>query len=350
MVSANPPQKKKKNTDLDAVEEDAKRRSGNAFLRQFYSSPFWLIIFILLWIYVVVAISSEQDYTRAWNYVRGDFFAWIFDTLGCRILSVSACPEGYTVKPPPMDGIALTLFLALVAYVIAIVLGLLIGVVRANPPTPPNSRSTPWRWLRSVLYIVFYNALTFYVEFMRGIPSLVFVLLAGFAILPSIRDNLNTGLIPGLNNILGVTGIQIGELKIRGNDPFMGIAALSLIYAAYLSEVFRAGIQGIAKGQFEAARSLGMNGFQTMRLIVIPQAIRAVLPPLGNDFIAIIKDTALLTILGLNEITKLSQKWVGTSFTYPQTYLVLSMIYLTMTIIGSLLVQIMESRLRRHER
>jgi len=87
-----------------------------------------------------------------------------------------------------------------------------------------------------------------------------------------------------------------------------------------------------------------------LRYIIIPQAVRRMLPPLGNDFISLIKDTSLVTILGTNEITQLARKWSGSTFQYVETYAVLSLIYLTMTVTGSMLVQAMERRLKQDER
>jgi polar amino acid transport system permease protein len=129
-------------------------------------------------------------------------------------------------------------------------------------------------------------------------------------------------------------------------DAGTAIAGLSLVYGAFLSEVFRSGIQSIAKGQMEAAKSLGMSWFQAMRYIVVPQAIRRVLPELGNNFISMIKDTSLVTILGTDEITQIARKVSGSNFLYRETYAVLSLIYLTLTITGSLLVQWLERSLK----
>jgi polar amino acid transport system permease protein len=341
-----PAEKPKRSVDPDlaAIADESRRRSGIGFWTRFYQTPFWLLIFIVIWVYVVHAINTNADYQAAWQYVRGNYFTWLTNTLSCTLGTY--CPENYSPVAPEMDGIVLTVMFAVVSYAVSLVIGLIIGIIRANPPLPPSARSGLVRWLRSAVHLVVYNVVTFYVEFMRGIPSLVFILVAAFVLLPAFRDSLNNGLIAALNEM----GLPVGPLRIRGIDPITGIASLSLIYGAYLSEVFRAGIQGISKGQVEAARSLGMTYFQTMRHVVVPQAVRAVLPPLGNDFIAIIKDTALLTILGINDITQLTRKWVGTTFKYPETYLVLSTIYLTMTIVGSMLVQLMERWLRRHER
>jgi polar amino acid transport system permease protein len=125
------------------------------------------------------------------------------------------------------------------------------------------------------------------------------------------------------------------------------VIALALIYGAFLAEVFRAGIESIPTGQMEAARSLGMNPFQAMRHIIIPQAIRNILPALGNDFIAMLKDSSLVSILAVRDITQLARLYTGSTFRYNETYLVLTFLYLTMTILLSLLLQWYQRWLRR---
>jgi len=284
--------------------------------RQWVRLPWWLLAIALLWLYVVISISNSSDYQR------------IYDELD--------------------DGIGLTLYLAVVSYLIALLIGLVVGLIRAYPPRALDYGAGWRRHVASALHTLVYNAATFYVEFMRGIPALVFLLIAGFIIVPALRELINTQVVPLLRGLLNDPSIP--DLVWRGRDEGTAIAGLSLVYGAFLAEVFRAGIISVPKGQVEAARSLGMTYAQTMRLIVVPQAIRTVLPPLGNDFVALIKDTSLVTILGTNEITQLARKWSGSSFQYLETYLVLSLIYLTMTITGSILVQTMERRLKRHER
>ncbi len=318
---------------------DPPLRRGSQLWGHVYRAPYWLLFFFLLFLIVGYNIHTNADYQSAWQYVRGNHFTWVLDTISCNF--GGSCPESYTPQAPQLDGISMTIVLAVSAYAIAFVMGLLLGIVRANPPKAPLHRPNLLQRALGLLYVLFYNLITFYVEFMRGIPSIVFVLMAAFVILPAVRESLNAGLVAALG---------LPRIQLRSIDPITGVIALAIIYSAYLSEVFRAGIQAVSKGQIEAARSLGMTYWQTMRLVVVPQAIRTVLPPLGNDFIAMIKDTALLTILGTNEITQLSRKWVGTTFKYPETYLILSVIYLSMTILGSLLVQWMERALRRHER
>jgi polar amino acid transport system permease protein len=309
-----------------------------------YRAPLWFLLFVALFYALVASFPTDPDYEKSWNYIRGDHVSYLADMVAC--LGAPTCNTRLDPNKLTTNGIALTIYLAVSAYALAIVLGLVIGIIRANPPKPPQTVSKIWRWLVSVMHLLFYNVVTFYVEFMRGVPSLVFILVAAFIIVPILRDTVNTQILP----ILRAIDPNIPAWNIRALDPGTGVIALAMIYAAYLSEIFRAGIQNIPKGQSEAARSLGMTYFQTMRHVVVPQAIRAVIPPLGNDFIAIIKDTSLLTILGVNEVTQLARKWTGSQFTYLETYFVLTAIYLAMTITGSLFVQWIERRLKLHER
>ncbi|MCS6835462.1 MAG: amino acid ABC transporter permease [Anaerolineae bacterium] len=304
---------------LSSEQNISKRKNDDTLFipwRRWVRIPWWFVAIVILWIYVVISISSSPDYRR------------IYDELD--------------------DGIGLTIYLAVVSYLIALVIGLIVGLIRAYPPRILDHGAGWKRHLVSVLHTLVYNAATFYVEFMRGIPALVFLLIAGFIIVPALRGVINSEILPLLRSLLN--NPEIPDLVWRGRDEGTAIAGLSLIYGAFLAEVFRAGIVSVPKGQVEAARSLGMTYLQTMRLIVVPQAIRTILPPLGNDFVAMIKDTSLVTILGTNEITQLARKWSGSSFQYLETYLVLSLIYLTMTVTGSILVQTMERRLKRHER
>lgn len=295
-----------------------KRQQRSQLTKRLYKLPYWLFFMILAWFYVVYQMSFNPDYAEAYVALR--------------------------------EGIPLTLWLAVASYALALVFGLIIGTIRANPPEAPDSDLPPLKQAVRILQVFVYNAVTVYVEFMRGIPPLVFLLIAGFIIVPAIRepvqDAYNGTILPIVRQFFPETG----EWVWRGRDPLTAIAGLSMIYAAFLSEVFRAGLQSVPKGQIEAAKSVGMNWFQTMRFVVVPQAVRNVLPPLGNDFISMIKDTSLVTILATSEITQLARRWAGSKFTYLETYLVLSLMYLTITVTGSLLVQLMENRLQQHSR
>jgi polar amino acid transport system permease protein len=128
-----------------------------------------------------------------------------------------------------------------------------------------------------------------------------------------------------------------------------GIIALAINYGAFSAEVFRAGIQSIGKGQLEASRALGLSWVQTMRYVVLPQAIRRILPPMGNDFISMLKESSLVSVIGVNEITQLGRKYSASSFIYPQTYNTLAFLYLSITLILSMGVKYMERRMSTSE-
>jgi ABC-type amino acid transport system permease subunit len=123
------------------------------------------------------------------------------------------------------------------------------------------------------------------------------------------------------------------------------IIALAIGYGAFEAEVFRAGIQSIGKGQMEAARSLGMNYFLAMRLIILPQAIRRILPPLGNDFIALLKDSSLATVLAVNELTQLTRLRRSSTFRVMEAFNVAAFLYLSMTLLLSGFVRFLERKM-----
>ena len=127
------------------------------------------------------------------------------------------------------------------------------------------------------------------------------------------------------------------------------VIAISFCYGAYMGEVFRAGIMAISKGQSEAARSLGFNRFQTMFYVVLPQAWRTILPPVGNECIAMLKDTSLVSIMAVPDIMQRARSFVGTTYLYFETYTVIALIYLIITLVLSKAVSIMESRLNYYD-
>ena len=202
---------------------------------------------------------------------------------------------------------------AFVSFIISIVLGLLAGLGRVSKNT------------------VIRNLAITYVEFVRGLPIIVLIFTFAFVVVPEVSRAIGTD-----NRALPSTT--------------RGIIALSFFYGAFMGEIFRAGIESIPKGQAEAARSLGMTGSQSMRYIILPQAIRNILPALGNDFIAILKDSSLLSVLAVREITQQSRLYAGSTFRFIETYLVLTFIYLAMTLALSLLLQWYGRRLKTNER
>lgn len=212
------------------------------------------------------------------------------------------------------DGVITTLRITLFAFLFATFLGLFTGLARVS--------KNPF----------FFNLATLYVETVRGIPLVVLLLYIAFALLPLLIDSLNSiGLSVSLRDV---------PMEVRA------IVALAIGYGAYEGEVFRAGIQSIGKGQMEAAKSLGMNYFQAMRFVILPQAIRRVLPPLGNDFISLLKDSSLATVLAVEELTQLGRLRRASTFRVLETFNLMAFLYLAMTLVLSGFVGWLERRMK----
>jgi polar amino acid transport system permease protein len=136
-------------------------------------------------------------------------------------------------------------------------------------------------------------------------------------------------------------------MTVRGFDmSWRAIFALSASYSAFLAEIFRAGIESVPRVQVEGAEALGLSRYATFRFVVLPQAIRTVLPPLGNDFVAMIKDSALVSALGVQDITQLGKVYSASTFRFFETYNVVAFLYLVMTLSLSLMVRGVEARLK----
>ena len=225
-------------------------------------------------------------------------------------------------------GISVTLTITLISYAISLVIGLVTGLGRVSK----NIGSQ--------------NAATFYVELMRGIPMLVSIFFIALV------------LVPGAVDLLGALGVKLSELGLTGIGGFLASAdnravsmslraviALSITYGAYSAEIFRAGIQSVSVGQMEAARSQGLSYGQAMRHIILPQAVRNVLPAIGNDFIAMLKDSSLVSVLAVRDVTQIARLYAGHSFRFPEAYTTLSVMYLSMTLMLSLVVKLIEKRI-----
>lgn len=128
------------------------------------------------------------------------------------------------------------------------------------------------------------------------------------------------------------------------------IIALGFYYGAYMGEVFRAGIMSIDHGQTEASRSLGFNRSQAMRYVILPQTWRTILPPVGNEFIALLRDTSLVSIIAVADILRRGREFASESFLYFETYTLIAIIYLLNTLVLSKFLSIMEQRLSHYER
>ena len=217
-------------------------------------------------------------------------------------------------------GIRITVFVTLVAFSAACAIGLLLAMALTSR------------------FLLLRQVARFYVEVVRGAPIIVLLLYTAFVFAPLA--------VQGANAVLA----WIGAEPIRARDfPLLwrAIIALMIAYSAFLAEVFRAGIQSVDRGQIEAAEALGLSRWLTFRLVVFPQAFRTILPPLGNDFVAMVKDSSLVSVLGVTDITQLGKVIAAGNFRYFETYNVVALIYLTMTVTLSLALRRLEQRLRQ---
>jgi polar amino acid transport system permease protein len=228
-----------------------------------------------------------------------------------------------TFKPDPFgrifafvqDGIWVTIQVTVISFLLMLVFGLVGGLGRL-------SRN-----------IIFRGIATVYVEFIRGIPLLVQLMFWYFAF-PSI--------IKGIGAALNIEALE----NYLANPIGMAIFGITFCYAAYMSEIYRAGIQSISKGQMEAARSLGMSYFQAMRHIILPQAVRVILPPVGNEFISLLKDSSLVSVVAVADITRRGREFGSAHFIPVETWSMIALLYLVMTLFSARVVNWIENKTR----
>ncbi|MDA8520638.1 amino acid ABC transporter permease [Acidovorax sp. NCPPB 4044] len=201
-----------------------------------------------------------------------------------------------------------------------------------------NARHAPLSWV--CRFLLRWPA-TVYVSFFRGTPLFVQILLMHFAVMPLFIHPSSGWL---------VTGDFARTLKQEHGALISGIVALTLNSAAYISEVFRAGIQSIARGQSDAGRSLGFTPGQVMRYVVLPQAFRRMLPPLGNNAIALLKDTSLISAIGLAEMAYAARTVAGAYARYWEPYLAIALAYWVMTLALTGALRRLENHLARSDR
>jgi polar amino acid transport system permease protein len=216
-------------------------------------------------------------------------------------------------------GIRITVFVTLVAYGMACALGLLLALAGTSR------------------FIVLRQTARLYIEVVRGVPIIVLLLYVAFVVSPAFVIAWNWVTVP-----LGFDALTTRDFPLL----WRAVIALTMAYSAFLAEVFRAGLQAVDKGQIEAAGALGLNGWQRFRHIVFPQAFRMILPPLGNDFVAMVKDSSLVSVLGVADITQLGKVTAAGNFRYFETYNLVALLYLTMTLGLSLILRRLEARLR----
>ena len=207
-----------------------------------------------------------------------------------------------TKYPAFLEGVGVTLQLAFFTVLFGSLLGLIVAVFRRTP-------ILPLRWLMNA-----------YVAFIRGTPLLVQVLL----------------IVYGLPQL----GIRLPRLT-------MCIIALVINSGAYMAELIRSGLQSVERGQVEAAESLGMSSAQTMLYIILPQAIKVTLPAMGNEFVAIIKESSILYAVGVYELTYQAYKLASVNYYYIETLIVAALIYFVLTYAATGLLKLLERRMRR---
>lgn len=255
---------------------------GGAYSFDAKEFPWWLVAMLLIIGAMVVAVVFNDEYREAFNSIFPIPFNWL-------------------------EGIMMTFYLTFGSFLVATVLGLLIGLARVSKNA----------WLS--------NIAATYIELVRGIPMLVFIFLVAFV------------LVPDFAQLLDQPSRAIPQ-------ALRGATALSLFYAAFIAEVFRAGIQSVPREQSEAGRALGLRDRQIMRRIVLPQAVRNMLPALGNDLISLMKDTSLVSILAVREVTQMARLYAGGSFRFRESFFILVIIYVVLTLGLSLLLRWYERR------
>jgi polar amino acid transport system permease protein len=287
----------------------------NILIQRLARAPWWLLLLALLIILFVSSVSHRAPYPVVWNAVQ--------------------------------QGIVVTIRVSIIAYALAMILALIVALLRRS--------SNP----------IVYQIVTLYVEAVRGIPTLVLVYYMALAAIPKLIQLGNSfgEWLTWVKITVVVTDSMVYHITFHGiggtlrdfgvrdfPNEYRAIIGLAISYSAFLSEVFRAGIESVGVGQHEAASSLGMTRWQVMRLIVLPQAFRVVIPPLANDFIAMLKESSLVSILGVEDITRQGQTYAASTFTFFQVYNVVALTYLVLTISLSMLVKLLEMYLHRGRR
>ena len=239
---------------------------------------------------------------------RGDkpaFSAWrisFFGAIALLIILPVVSPDPFLniMKFIP-DGILRTFQVTVLSIFFALILGLITGLGRI-------SRN-----------VVINRIATIYIEVIRGIPLLVQLFYIYFA---------------------------LGAL-LRLPRLVAAVTAMSVCYGAYMGEIFRSGLTSVPKGQMEAAIALGLSRGKAIRYVILPQTMRIILPPIGNEFIALLKDSSLVSILAVSDLLRRGREYASTTFQYFESYTVVALVYLVLTLFFSKLVAIMEERLHR---
>ncbi len=253
---------------------------------------------------IVVSDGVNIPDHKEWRLIN----AWSLSLFGAVTTLLSLCfiwPDPYLdIVAFLPDGLLVTFQVTALSIAFAIPLGLLTGLGRISQNRLINLVAST------------------YVEIIRGIPLLVQIFYIYYA----------------LAKFLNVSGLM------------SAVIAISFCYGAYMGEVFRAGILAIPKGQTEASRSLGFNRLQTMFMVILPQAWRTILPPVGNECIAMLKDTALVSVMAMPDLMQRGRSFAAKTYLYFETYTVIALFYLIITLLLSKCVSIMEGRLNYYDK
>lgn len=232
----------------------------------------WILVVIVIGLIILLTVVSPDPYQRLLKFVS--------------------------------DGVWRTIYLTVISFILVMFFGLIVGLARL-----------------SKIHII-RGIATVYVEIIRGIPMMVQIIYWYFAA-------------PAIIKQLGTSWNIPAMADFRANGIAMAIFGLTFGYSAYMSEVYRAGIQSISRGQMEAARSLGMTYFQAMRYVILPQAVRVILPPVGNEFITLLKDTALVSAVSIADLTRRGREFAASNFNPIETYTMVALLYLMMTLLAT---------------
>jgi polar amino acid transport system permease protein len=261
--------------------------------------------------------ASNGDGDRPW---------WLFAlvAIGLAIAAIVAVNDLYAqVFTVVSRGIWVTIFVTIVAFALACGLGLLIALAGLSDS------------------VALRQAARFYVEVVRGVPILVLLFYIAFVGAPGLVSLYNLAVTPLVDGGW-MQPAQIRDLSLM----WRAIIALTIGYSAFIAEIFRAGFQSVDRGQIEAAMALGLRRSQRFRLIVFPQAIRVIFPPLSNDFVSMVKDSSLVSVLGVADISQAGKIYASGSFRFFETYSIVAYIYLILTIGLSIMLRKVEQRMR----
>ncbi len=248
----------------------------------------------------------------------------VLTSVGLLVLLIAGKPDPFRrIAVFVTDGLWVTIRITVVSFVLILIAGLIggLGRIAKNP--------------------LIHGAASLYVEVIRGIPLLVQLIFIYYAS-PQLLSTIGKAIARAVPALSGpaesLVGIQL--------DPFMAaVFGFTICYGAYMSEIYRAGIQSIPKGQMEAARSLGMSYAQSMRYVILPQAVRVILPPVGNEFVALLKDSSLVSAVAVADLTRRGREFMSSTLLSLETWTLVALIYLVMTLFSARVVSYIERKM-----